>query len=63
MGMATVAGTSAASRASSRSARTADQPPDHVRAYGNERVGLEMSGQLNRDDYEMKFNQALGVAT
>jgi polyisoprenoid-binding protein YceI len=28
--------------------------------YGNERVGLEVSGQLNRGDFEMKFNQALG---
>ena len=27
---------------------------------GNERVGLEISGQLNRDDYGMRFNQALG---
>jgi polyisoprenoid-binding protein YceI len=28
--------------------------------YGNERVGLEVTGQLSRGDYEMKFNQALG---
>jgi polyisoprenoid-binding protein YceI len=28
--------------------------------WGNERVGLEVTGQLNRGDYEMKFNQALG---
>ena len=28
--------------------------------YGNERVGLEITGQLSRGDYEMKFNQALG---
>jgi polyisoprenoid-binding protein YceI len=28
--------------------------------WGNERVGLEVTGQLNRSDWEMKFNQALG---
>jgi polyisoprenoid-binding protein YceI len=28
--------------------------------YGNDRVGLEISGQLNRGDYGMTFNQALG---
>ena len=28
--------------------------------WGNERVGLEITGQLNRGDYGMKFNQALG---
>ncbi len=28
--------------------------------YGNERVGLEISGQLSRGDWGMKFNQALG---
>jgi polyisoprenoid-binding protein YceI len=28
--------------------------------YGNQRVGLEVTGQLSRGDYEMKFNQALG---
>jgi polyisoprenoid-binding protein YceI len=27
---------------------------------GNERVGLEVSGQLNRGDWGMTFNQALG---
>jgi polyisoprenoid-binding protein YceI len=31
-----------------------------VDPYGNERVGLEVTGQLNRGDWEMKFNQALG---
>jgi polyisoprenoid-binding protein YceI len=31
-----------------------------VDPYGNERVGLEVTGQLSRGDYEMKFNQALG---
>ena len=28
--------------------------------WGNERVGLEASGTLNRSDFDMKFNQALG---
>jgi polyisoprenoid-binding protein YceI len=28
--------------------------------WGNERVGLEVTGQINRSDWEMKFNQALG---
>ncbi len=28
--------------------------------WGNTRVGLEAHGELNRADYEMKFNQALG---
>ena len=28
--------------------------------WGNERVGLEITGQLSRGDYDMKFNQALG---
>ena len=27
---------------------------------GDERVGLEVTGQLSRGDYGMKFNQALG---
>jgi polyisoprenoid-binding protein YceI len=31
-----------------------------VDPWGNERVGLEVTGQLSRDDYGMKFNQALG---
>lgn len=31
-----------------------------VDPWGNERVGLEVTGQLSRGDYEMKFNQALG---
>jgi polyisoprenoid-binding protein YceI len=31
-----------------------------VDPWGNERVGLEIIGQLSRGDYEMKFNQALG---
>ena len=28
--------------------------------WGNERVGLEVTGQLNRSDWDMKFNQMLG---
>ena len=28
--------------------------------YGNERVGLEVTGELSRGDFGMKFNQALG---
>jgi polyisoprenoid-binding protein YceI len=28
--------------------------------WGNERVGLEVSGQLSRGEYGMSFNQALG---
>jgi polyisoprenoid-binding protein YceI len=28
--------------------------------YGNEKVGLEVTSQLSRGDYGMKFNQALG---
>ncbi|MBI5103965.1 MAG: polyisoprenoid-binding protein [Solirubrobacterales bacterium] len=31
-----------------------------VDPWGNERVGLEITGQLSRGDYGMKFNQALG---
>ena len=31
-----------------------------VDPWGNERVGLEVTGQLSRSDYGMKFNQALG---
>ncbi len=28
--------------------------------WGNERVGLEITGKLSRGEYGMKFNQALG---
>ncbi len=31
-----------------------------VDPWGNERVGLEVIGELSRGDYDMKFNQALG---
>jgi polyisoprenoid-binding protein YceI len=32
----------------------------HVDHYGNERIGLEVTGTLSRGDYGMKFNKALG---
>jgi polyisoprenoid-binding protein YceI len=38
----------------------ADVQGTDVDPWGNERVGLEISGQLSRGDYGMKFNQALG---
>jgi polyisoprenoid-binding protein YceI len=28
--------------------------------WGNERIGLEVTGQISRGDWDMKFNQALG---
>lgn len=28
--------------------------------WGNDRVGLELTGQLSRGDFDMRFNQALG---
>ncbi|WP_217914871.1 YceI family protein [Miltoncostaea marina] len=31
-----------------------------VDPWGNERVGIELRGQISRDDYGMRFNQALG---
>jgi len=31
-----------------------------VDPWGNERVGLEITGQISRGDFDMKFNQALG---
>ncbi len=31
-----------------------------VDPWGNTRVGLSVTGQINRSDFEMKFNQALG---
>lgn len=31
-----------------------------VDPWGNTRVGLTVTGQINRGDFEMKFNQALG---
>ena len=38
----------------------ADFEGTDIDPWGNERVGLEVTGQLSRGDYEMKFNQALG---
>jgi polyisoprenoid-binding protein YceI len=38
----------------------ADFEGTDVDPWGNERVALEVTGQLSRGDYEMKFNQALG---
>ena len=38
----------------------ADVQGTDIDPWGNERVGLEVTGQLNRGDFEMKFNQALG---
>ena len=38
----------------------ADVQGTDIDPWGNERVGLEVSGQLSRGDYDMKFNQALG---
>jgi polyisoprenoid-binding protein YceI len=38
----------------------ADLQGTDVDPWGNERVGLEVTGQLSRGDYEMTFNQALG---
>ena len=38
----------------------ADFEGTDVDPWGNERVALEVTGQLSRGDYDMKFNQALG---
>jgi polyisoprenoid-binding protein YceI len=38
----------------------ADVQGTDIDPWGNERVGLEVTGQLNRSDWDMKFNQALG---
>ena len=38
----------------------ADAQGTDIDPWGNERVGLEITGQLSRGDYDMKFNQALG---
>ncbi len=38
----------------------ADVQGTDVDPWGNERVGLEITGQLSREQYGMKFNQALG---
>lgn len=39
---------------------TAEINGTDVDPWGNERIGLEVTGQINRSDYGMKFNQALG---
>jgi polyisoprenoid-binding protein YceI len=38
----------------------ADVQGTDIDPWGNERVGMEITGQLSRGDYDMKFNQALG---
>jgi len=38
----------------------ADLQGTDIDPWGNERVGLEVTGQLSRGDFDMKFNQALG---
>jgi len=39
---------------------TAEVQGTETDPWGNERVGLEVYGQLNRSDWNMTFNQALG---
>lgn len=39
---------------------TAEVAGTDIDPSGNEKVGLEVTGQLSRGDYDMKFNQALG---
>ena len=39
---------------------TAEVQGTETDPWGNERVGLEVNGQLNRGDWDMTFNQALG---
>jgi polyisoprenoid-binding protein YceI len=39
---------------------TAEVQGTETDPWGNERVALEVSGQLNRGDWNMTFNQALG---
>jgi polyisoprenoid-binding protein YceI len=38
----------------------ADVQGTEVDPWGNDRVGLEVTGQISRGDYGMKFNQVLG---
>jgi polyisoprenoid-binding protein YceI len=38
----------------------ADVQGTDINPWGDERVGLEVTGQLSRADYGMTFNQALG---
>ena len=39
---------------------TAEIQGTEIDPWGNERVGLEVTGQISRGDYDMKFNQVLG---
>ena len=39
---------------------TAEVQGEETDPWGNERVALEVTGQLNRGDWNMSFNQALG---
>lgn len=39
---------------------TAEVGGSEIGPQGEERIGLEVTGQLSRKDYEMKFNAALG---
>lgn len=39
---------------------TAELQGSEIDPWGNERVALEVTGQLNRADFDMKFNQVLG---
>ncbi len=39
---------------------TAEVQGTETDPWGNERVALELSGQLSRGEYGMTFNQALG---
>ena len=39
---------------------TADFQGTEIDPWGNERVGIEIMGQVNRGDWNMTFNQALG---
>jgi polyisoprenoid-binding protein YceI len=39
---------------------TAEVQGEETDPWGNERVALEVTGQLNRGDWDMTFNQALG---
>jgi polyisoprenoid-binding protein YceI len=39
---------------------TAEVQGEETDPWGNERVALEVTGQLNRGDWNMTFNQALG---
>jgi polyisoprenoid-binding protein YceI len=39
---------------------SAELQGSEIDPWGNERVGLEVNGQLDRSDWGMTFNQALG---